>query len=321
MRRIRATLGYIALFTGIWTARILMWLLPRKAVFAIFRWAADLGFHRFKRFRERSAENLAVALGDRIDSGDIVHGSLRNFFQSFAETGLSVDAGLPRLRAEIPAEGLAHLRAALARKKGAIVLSAHFGNFLLLGSRLAAEGLRVYTLINHPRGGKTGDLADKYRLKVGQRTIHSHPRREALRELAEALKENAVAIVIADEFRSGSGVRAPFFGRTVIARRGPATLALRTGAAVVPASLLREAGGALRLVIEPEMDLQRAGDVKADVVENTIRMTRWLEKTIAAHPDQWNWMSVKWQADDAVDSAPAARRSNEERITHEEETR
>jgi KDO2-lipid IV(A) lauroyltransferase len=166
---------------------------------------------------------------------------------------------------------------------------------MLLGSRLAAEGFKVYTLINHPRGGKIGDFADRYRAKVGQSTIHSHPRKEAFRELTEVLRENRVAIVIADEFRSGSGVRALFFGREVIARRGPATLALRTGAAVVPACLLRQEDGGLKLVVEPELELYRSGDVKADVAENTIRMTRWLEKTVAAHPDQWNWMTVQWQ--------------------------
>jgi len=252
----------------------------------------------------------------------IARESLRNFFRSFAEAGLSVDTGLKRLREEIPAEGVEHLKAALAKNKGVIVLSAHFGNFLLLGTRLAAEGLPVYTLINHPRGGKIGDLADKYRLKVGQRTIHSHPRKDAFRELTAVLKENSVAVVIADEFRSGSGVRAPFFGRFVTARRGPATLALRTGAAVVPACRLGEKSGALRLVVEPEIELRRSGDVKGDVVENTMRMTRWLEKTVAAHPEQWNWMTIQWQEPDQANGDGSAMRwPDEDDIKHEEETR
>ncbi|HTM09087.1 MAG TPA: lysophospholipid acyltransferase family protein [Verrucomicrobiae bacterium] len=321
MPKIRATLGYIALFTGIWTARILLWLLPRKLVLASFRGVANIGLRLFRRFRERSEENLAVALRGRVDLTPIVRDSLRNFFQSFAEAALAVDGGLERMRREVPATGLEHLRAALAKGNGAIVLSAHFGNFLLLGSRLAAEGLAVYTLINHPRGGKTGDLADQYRLKVGQWTIHSHPRKQAFRELSEVLRDNAVAIVIADEFRSGSGVTVPFFGRTVTARRGPATLALRTGAAVVPAYLLREKSGGLRLVIEPEIELRRSGDVKEDVAENTKRMTRWLETTVSAHPEQWNWMSIQWQAPENAEYHTPPRRSSEQCINQEEETR
>src|ERR1051326_1439325 len=68
----------------------------------------------------------------------------------------------------------------------------------------------------------------------------------------------------------------------------------------------------------------RTGDVKADVAENTRRMTRWLEKTVAAHPDQWNWFTVRWQdADPAAPQkdlypAPAAKAGHNK---PEEETR
>src|SRR5262249_25412880 len=242
-----------------------------------------------------------------------------------AEVGFAVESDLPAIRAEIPTAGLEHLHAALGKKQGVIVLSAHLGNFLMLGTRLAAEGLPVHVLINHPRGGPVGDLADRYREKVGQRTIHSRPRKEAFSELTEVLRQNGIAVVIADEFRSGSGVQVSFFGRTVIARRGPATLALRTGAAVVPAALLHGENGALRLEIDPEIDLCRTGDIKADVAENTRRMTRWLEKTVRAHPDQWNWFTVHWQDTDPPAQpqkdfypAPAAKAGGDK---PEEETR
>ncbi len=323
MHRVRATLAYIALVIGIWSGRLLVRLTPRKLLFAIFQGLAGLAFRLFRGYRDRSGRNVESALGRAPGGGaPVVLGTLRNFFRSFAEVGLAVESDLPSLRAEMPAAGLEHLHAALAKQQGVIVLSAHIGNFLLLGTRLAAEGLPVHVLINHPRGGPVGDLMDRYREKVGQKTIHARPRREAFRELAEVLKRNGLAVVIADEFRSGSGVQADFFGRTVTARRGPATLALRTGAPVVPACLLRGENGALRLEVEPEIDLCRSGDVKADVAENTRRMTRWLEKTVAAHPDQWNWFTVRWQdASENNNKGSAARRPNERCITKEEETR
>ena len=54
----------------------------------------------------------------------------------------------------------------------------------------------------------------------------------------------------------------PLFGRTVLARRGPATLALRTGAAVVPACLIRQPDDTLKMIIEPELELDRRGRAK-----------------------------------------------------------
>jgi KDO2-lipid IV(A) lauroyltransferase len=326
MSRVRATLAYIALLIGIWSGRLLVRLTPRRLLLGLFQGLGDLAYRLFRGYRERSARNVEAALGKQLAGGSaaVVRGSLRSFFRSFAEVGFAVESDLPAIRAEIPAAGLEHLHAALAKRQGVIVLSAHIGNFLMLGTRLAAEGLPVHVLINHPRGGSVGDLWDRYREKVGQKTIHSRPRKEAFRELTEVLRQNGIAVVIADEFRSGSGVQVSFFGRTVTARRGPATLALRTGAAVVPAAMLRDEDGTLRLEVDPKIDLCRTGDVKADVAENTRRMTRWLEKTVAAHPDQWNWFTVRWQdADPAAPQkdlypAPAAKAGHNK---PEEETR
>src|SRR5689334_4975239 len=256
MRPVRETLAYAAARGSFAVGKVAVKTLPRGAILALFQAVADAGFYTFKDFRRRSTRNLAAAFGDHLTGAEIasiVRGSIRNFFRAFAELGLAVEDGLERIRADIPARGLEHLEAALAKNRGIIVLSAHFGNFLLLGSRLAAEGYAVYTMVNQPRGDRLAELRKRYREKIGQKTIHAYPRDEAFKEVVQVLRRNEMAIVIADEFRSGSGVEVPFFGRTVIARRGPATLALRTGAAVVPAYLLRRPGGGLELVVEPEL--------------------------------------------------------------------
>jgi KDO2-lipid IV(A) lauroyltransferase len=74
---------------------------------------------------------------------------------------------------------------------------------------------------------------------------------------------------------------------------------MRTGAAVVPASLVRQNDDSLRLVIEPELELVRQEHGSAAIRENTIRITRWLERTVRAHPDQWNWMNIRHWVDEA----------------------
>jgi KDO2-lipid IV(A) lauroyltransferase len=305
MHQVRETIAYAALKGAVGLGKTALAVLPRRAVLAVFRTAADSGFYLFKGFRERSTRNLTAARGGELTAAEIssaVRGSLRNFFRAFAELALALSGGVESIRREIPARGLEHLEAALAKKKGVIVASAHFGNFLLLGSRLAAEGYPIYTLINQPRGGKVGELRKHYRATIGQRTIHAYPRDVAFRETVQVLRRNEIVIVIADEFRSRSGIEVPFFGRTVIARRGPATLALRTGAAVIPASMVRRSDGGLELVVEPEIDFARSGRIKSDVVDATLKITLWLEKTVRAHPDQWNWMPVRWLEDEDKNS-------------------
>ena len=128
---------------------------------------------------------------------------------------------MTEFKAEIPIVGRKHLDAALAKGKGVLLLSAHLGNFFLVGCRIAVDGLPAFVLVNQPRDGRFAELMDEYRLEARQKTIHARPRHAALRELTEVLRRNQVAVMIADEYRRGSGIEVPLFGKTVIARRGP----------------------------------------------------------------------------------------------------
>lgn len=283
---------------------------------AMFRFSDELakvGYYLFRGFRTRSTANLRLALGDRLSAGEIdsvVRQTLRNFLRACVEIGVTLGSSDDRIKAEIPIVGRKHLDAALAKGKGVLLLSAHLGNFFLVGCRIAVDGLPVYVLVNQPREGRFGAMLDKYRLEARQKTIHARPRHQALRELSEVLRRNQVAVMIADEYRRGSGIEVPLFGKRVIARRGPVSLALRTGAAVVPACMVRQADDSLRLVIEPELELERDQRNAEAIRENTIRITRWLERTVRSYPEQWNWMNIHWWADDASGGAQAKQQVN-----------
>jgi Kdo2-lipid IVA lauroyltransferase/acyltransferase len=297
MRRNLKSVAQLLAGLAITLGLVSMKIFPRRLFFAFARWVADLGYYLFYRFRTRSIRNLSLALGAELDAPHIaaaVHRSLRSFFRAFVEVGLAINVPAEKIRAEIPLSGREHLEAALGKGNGAIALSAHLGNFFLVGTRLAAEGFSNSVLVNQAPDEYLGRFMDRCRVRLGHGTIHARPRRLAFRNLVETLRRNETTIVIADEYRSGDGVFVPFFGRTVVARRGPATLALRTGAALVPVCLVRGAEGELRLVIEPEIEVARTGDIKADVRENTRRIAEWVEKTVRAFPDQWNWTNVRW---------------------------
>jgi KDO2-lipid IV(A) lauroyltransferase len=293
----------LAIKAGCLAAKVL----PRGWLYRLADLLAYVGFYFCRGFRKKSAKNLGMAFGDKLNGSrlqEIVCRSLQNFFRDFVEVALALVAPVETLRAEIPIIGRSHLDAALAKGNGVIALSAHLGNFFLLGTRLATESYPIHVLVNPPRDRQFAQVMDEYRLQVRQQTIHARPRRDALRELARVLRRNQIAVVIADEYRNGKGIHVPFFGRTVLARRGPASIALRTGAAVVPACLVRDDKGSLKLIIEPELELVRSGKSRTAIRENTLLMTQWLEKTVRAYPEQWNWMNIHWQ--DGADSARIA---------------
>jgi Kdo2-lipid IVA lauroyltransferase/acyltransferase len=296
----RERAAYIGAWVGFNVGCLAVRIFPRHWLYRFSDTLAEIGFYLFRGFRTRSIRNVGFALGEKLTGvqiEEIVRKSLQNFFRDFVEIAIALVVPADDLRSEFPIAGRENLDAALLKGRGVIVLGAHLGNFFLTGTRLAIENYSTYVLINQPRNGQFAKFMDNYRLKVRQKTIHARPRREALRELSLVLRRNELAVVIADEYRRDNGIHVPFFGRTVLARRGPATLALRTGAAVVPVYVIRDGGQGLKMIAEPELDLIRTDRSKAAIRENTLRMTQWLERTIRAYPEQWNWMNIHWQED------------------------
>jgi KDO2-lipid IV(A) lauroyltransferase len=298
-------LVYRATWLGFKLGRLAVRIIPRRWLFACSDALANAGFALSRGFRLKSISNIGVAMAGRMDRGMAsvaARRSLRSFFRACVEITIALESSEEQLRAEMPIAGREHLDAALAKGNGAIVLSAHLGNFFLVGTRLAIEGYPVHVLVSPPRDPQFAELMDDVRLQVWQRTIRARPRRAALKELHSVLRRNEIAVVIADEYKNGHGIPVPLFGGTVSARRGPATLALRTGAAIVPAFLVRQAGDGLKLIIEPELELARTDKGQDDVRESILRITRWLERTVSTYPDQWNWTNIQWQDDPGLQS-------------------
>jgi KDO2-lipid IV(A) lauroyltransferase len=310
-------IAYLGAWMGVETGRFAVKFLPRRWLYRFSDTLAHFGFYFVRGYRQRSTKNLAGALADKLDETEIreiVRRSLQNFLRDFVEIAVALVLPAEQLRSEIPLYGRENLDAALAKGNGVIALSAHLGNFFLVGTRLAAEGYSTHVLVNQPRNGQFAKLMDHYRLQVGQKTIHARPRHDALRELGQVLRRREMAVIIADEHRKEGGIHVPFFGRTVLARRGPATIALRTGAAVVPVYLVRDDDETLKLVIEPELELVRTGKRRAAIRENTLSMTQWLERTVRNYPDQWNWMNIHWQ--DSASGRAAGEKPQMQRLTY-----
>ncbi|HEX2386568.1 MAG TPA: lysophospholipid acyltransferase family protein [Candidatus Binatia bacterium] len=270
--------------------------LPARAISGLVDGASGATFRLLRRYRARMEGNLALALGEELPSpterSGVVQRAWRNFAQSILETTRVMQEPKERIAASIAIEGEEHLKAALAKGRGVIALSAHLGNFTIIGARVVAAGYPFTALVKQPRDRRFAELMNDYRARVGVVTISAKPRREAARGILRALRANGLVLVIADEFKSG-GVPVDFFGVPSLAPRGPATLALRTRAAVVPMFMTRDGSDRLTLRVEPEIELVQTGNLESDVAENTVKFTKCVEAMIRRYPDQWNWLGFK----------------------------
>ena len=191
-------------------------------------------------------------------------------------------------------ENEADLLAALQRRKGAFILTGHFGNWEFMSAaikvRLGVDG----AVIVRPM-----DFAPLDRLMVQLRTRFGTeliPKQKSMRRIIGALREKKTLGILLDQNVDWyEGTFVPFLGKWACTNNGLALLALRTGAPVVPAFAVRQEDGRHRIVFGREIELVRTGDKTTDVEENTILFTRAIEEAIRKHPDHWFWFHRRWK--------------------------
>ncbi len=271
---------------------ILPWV-PYRWLVSFTSFGAWITFRLLWRYRERMEENVAAALGDEIvnraDRKALIWKAWKNFARGVLATCAVMHLSKEAIVSTIAIEGEEHLRQALARGKGVLALSAHLGAFTMIGARMGAAGYPFSVVVKQPRDEHFARCLDDYRARLGIRTISAKPRKDAVRGILKSLRENRVVVIVADEFKSGD-VTVNFMGQLSPAPRGPATLALRTGAATLPMFAAWRADGSLRLLIEPEIEPVRLAGLEESVAATTALFTRHLEGAIRRYPEQWNWL-------------------------------
>jgi lauroyl/myristoyl acyltransferase len=261
-----------------------------------FTWLmACVTFLLLRDYRKRMEENVTLVLANEIpnpkDRAKLVWRAWLNFARGMLDTIAVMHLSKQRILSTIVLEGEEHIKDALEKGKGVLALSAHLGSFTLIGARLAAAGYPFSVVIKQPPDERFARVADRYRAQIGVDTISAKPRREAVRGMLKALRQNRVVLVIADEFKSGD-VMVDFFGLKGPAPRGPATLALRTGAVALPMFAIRRADGSLVLSVGEPIAPVEHEDLEQSVLATTVRYTRHLEAEIRRFPDQWNWLGL-----------------------------
>jgi KDO2-lipid IV(A) lauroyltransferase len=254
--------------------------------------------------RRYMAENLDQAFGDGLSRGrkcEIATASMRNLAKTCLEflkmhwlSGEQVDELLEL-------DGEEHLAEALRQKQGVVLLTAHYGNWELTGARIARAGFPISVIARDHDDPATAAAVNGIRESHGVQVLQRGGVRDALR----CLRRNEVVGILPDHNISQGGLLVDFFGRPATTAPGPATYALRTGAAIVPMFCVRQADGRLKAIFEPPMKLVRTGDRAQDVLVNTQRITKVVEEAIRRHPEQWMWIHRRWKSAPPLDGAAA----------------
>lgn len=274
---------------------ITIWI-PRPVGLALAEVIGHIAFWVARRERNKTIAHLTEVFKDE-KSPEEIQKLAQNVFIHFAQVAVDV-LRFPRLtpldldQLIEGRENLQILDRVLEQGRGAIVLTAHLGNWELMGAFLMLHGIKGAVIAKRIYYEKFNQILVNLRAKVKLKTFYQDT---SPRQLLRMLRENYSLGILADQdVDRYEGIFVSFLGRPAYTLTTPVKLALASGAPLVPAFLVKT-GDRYRFLVEEPIFIEAKANKDETVREYTQRWSQVVEDKIREFPDQWAWMHPRWK--------------------------
>jgi len=197
-------------------------------------------------------------------------------------------------------EGSEHVYRALERGRGVIIATGHLGCFEAGAAYIGHLKMPVSVIARYAKTPAMTALVTGLRESGGYQVLVDDTRGFKAMRL---LRANEIVCILIDQDSGSNGVFVDYFGRPASAPPGPAILAGRSGAAIVPGWVVEDPQGKLRFIVEPEVPNPGPRPTPDQVQVTMQEMTSRLEAVVRRYPDQWLWMHRRWKTPKSTDSS------------------
>ncbi len=246
-------------------------------------------------------KNLVRATDGRLQGDDL----RRATSEAFASYGrywlelfrLPLDVRDPAsVQARFETEGFHHIERGLEAGNGVVLAIPHLGGFDFAAGWFAGKmGRPAAVVVEAVEPPELFDWFVRVRRDAGMEVIALGP--DAGRAVALTLRANSAVCLMSDRDITGDGVEVEFFGERTTLPAGPATLALRSGAPLIPMVVYFRPHGGHFARIGPPIPTEREGRLREDIARITQAVAQRFEEYIRAEPTQWHVMQPNWPSD------------------------
>ncbi len=257
--------------------------------------------YRFLPFRRGvMLENLRRVFGPAVPESEIVrlaqahYAHLWNLLSEFVRFRWMPAA---RRRASARLENVEVLERALAREKGVLILTGHFGNFEVATLALLGNYPHMRNRFHFVRRAIKPQWLDALVTRRFQRGgFGVLSKRGSLDALLERLAAGDLVVFPFDQHAGPpDGIESEFFGHPAWTLKSLALIALSTGAPVLPAASWREPDGRHVVRFEEAVPPVERENVGEEIRLTTRAYNAALERLILRHPEQWYWVHRRWK--------------------------
>ena len=281
---------------------ILYWLLRIAAIsrfvpLRVAYWGAiaiaEVLWYLRRNKRHAAIANLTQVLGDPQAAQAAARRSFHNYGRYLVDFVRAPKIRPEDARTKVRFDRWDAIEEAFAEGRGVIFVLMHFGSWDIGGPVLADRGYKVNVIAQTFEHDRLNEWVVTARRVRG---MHVIPAEHAALGIVRAMRRNEVLAILIDRPMEDGGVCVNFFGRPALFPAGPARIALRTGARVLPAALVRanEHEDTTLALVDLDVRYTPTGDQERDVRDLTRRILEAHERFIRAYPDQWFMFRPMW---------------------------
>lgn len=243
------------------------------------------------RDRKGFATNLSIALNQPVNTLRIKK-LVRRMFMNYGEYMADFFC-LPQLPRQKARAVFSHLkreeiiRKALEKGRGVILLSAHIGNWEF-GGLMIRHSKYPLAVVSLPHNtAPTNALVNRFREGKGISVIEVDESPFSALPILKHLRKNGVVAMMGDKDFFGNGKLTSYFGKQVRFPIGPVIIAMSSGAALIPAFVLKQPNGKYFGVLEDAIPLSNERPREQAIQKNLEKIADIFETYIQRYPDQW----------------------------------
>lgn len=285
-------ISYLGLRAGVG----LVGLLPGGVVRTLGTWFGAIWARVDGRRRRMATRHARRVLGSGTEADRTAIAMMQSYGRYFAEALWARARRIDGMLASTEVRGLDRILSARDAGTGMIYALPHMGNWEAAAPVAVSEGVPVVAVAEVLPNRRITDWFTRMRAEFGIEVVLATGRVEVMRQLEEALTQNKAVALLSDRDLKGRGVEVEFFGEKTTLPPGAATLALRTGAPLLPVGCYFEDGGH-RVVIRDPLPIPEEGTRTEKVVAITQSLAHALEEIIRENPRQWHLVQPNWPSD------------------------
>ncbi len=283
------------------------WLLshmPPRPAWTVFGLFSQAGYLAWPKKRHWIDANFGHVLGRDPGHRSVRRLALRAYdhYARYLVEVMRLPSRSPEVIANlVEPEGLVGLERIWRSSNGVILAVGHVGNNEACAAGVASRGWPISVVADDSSFPEMFELFRQLRESYGVSVI---PWRN-LRKVYEVLRRKELLALLVDWGYREDGIPVRLFDAWTTLPAGPASLAAKTGAMILPVVIRRTETGRFRVTFDDPILV--SGNAPAELQRATQAMADSLQRTIAAAPDQWYSFKPMWPETDVEAEALAAR--------------